>query len=71
MAELEDIHTNQELSIMDVFHNVEKTIEKIEDGCKFAERVLKSGNETEVTFALDILSLCLEYFVPFKSQDVL
>ena len=33
---------------MELFHNVEKTIEKIEDGSTFTERVLKNGNAVEI-----------------------
>ena len=33
---------------MELFHNVEKTIEKIEDGATFTERVLKNGNAVEI-----------------------
>ena len=48
MAELEKLHSEQELNIMEVFHNVEKTMEKIEDGCKFADNVIEQGNTIEV-----------------------
>ncbi|XP_071124967.1 B-box type zinc finger protein ncl-1-like isoform X2 [Mytilus edulis] len=44
LEELENRHSCQELAIMELFHNVEKTSEKIEDCCTFAERVLKHGN---------------------------
>ncbi|CAH1777460.1 unnamed protein product [Owenia fusiformis] len=48
LKELEEMHSHQELGIMEVFHTVEKTIEKIEDGSKFTERVLERGNLTEL-----------------------
>ncbi|XP_013404938.1 B-box type zinc finger protein ncl-1 [Lingula anatina] len=48
LEEVEKLHKSQELKVMDVFHNVEKTIEKIDDGCKFTERVLKYGNTIEI-----------------------
>ena len=44
LEELEKIHSCQELAIMDLFHNVEKTAEKMEDCCSFTERVLKNGS---------------------------
>ena len=48
VAELEKLHSEQELHIMELFHTVEQTIEKIEDGCRFAENVIKQGNAIEV-----------------------
>ncbi len=33
---------------MDMYHSVEKTIEKIEDGSKFTERLLTRGNYAEI-----------------------
>ena len=33
---------------MDMFHNIEKTTERIEDGCKFTENVLEHGNPVQV-----------------------
>ena len=73
MAELEDIHSSQEDSIMHVFHNVGKTIEKIEDSCKFADRILTSGNCTEVLLmkrliTTQLLSLVNNTTVPDVSQ---
>lgn len=34
LEELEKMHHTQELAVMDMFHNVDKTIQKIEQGCK-------------------------------------
>ncbi|OWF35593.1 brain tumor protein-like [Mizuhopecten yessoensis] len=42
--EMEELHSKQELGIMDMFHNLEKTVDKIEDGSKFAEKIVKHGN---------------------------
>lgn len=33
---------------MEIFHNIEKVIEKIDDGCKFAQRILEHGNCAEI-----------------------
>ena len=33
---------------MEIFHNVEKIIEKIDDGCKFSQRILDHGNCAEL-----------------------
>ena len=48
LEELEHIHSSQELAVMDLCHSVEKTVEKIEDSCKFTERLLKHGSAVEV-----------------------
>ncbi|XP_062577150.1 formin-J-like isoform X1 [Saccostrea cucullata] len=50
LEELEDLHSRQELAIMDLFHSVEKTSEKIEDGCKYTDLLLQHG--TGLHFAL-------------------
>ena len=42
------MHSTQELEVMDMFHNVEKTIEKIEDGTMFAERIVEHGSGAEL-----------------------
>ena len=42
------IHSASELAILELYHNVEKMAEKIEDGCRFSERVLDCGNGIEV-----------------------
>lgn len=33
---------------MEIFHNIEKVIEKIDDGCSFAQRILEHGNCSEI-----------------------
>ena|SRR6218665_3684233 len=48
LEQLETVHSSTELEIMDLYHNIEKAVEQIEDGCKFTERVLKNGNMVEV-----------------------
>ena len=48
IQELEDIHSSSKLAIMEMFHDVEKIVEKIEDGCKFSERILANGNAVEL-----------------------
>ncbi len=47
---------------MEMYHGVEKTIEKIEDGTKFSRRILDNGNCAEIlslkkTIARQLLSL--------------
>lgn len=53
---MEALHSNEELAIMDMFHCVEKTVEKIEDGCNFAERVLKHGNSNQILALKKVIS---------------
>ncbi|GIY88364.1 brain tumor protein [Caerostris extrusa] len=48
LKELEAIHSSQELQVMETHHNIEKTTDKIEDACKFTERLLVSGNTLEI-----------------------
>ncbi|KAJ8297904.1 hypothetical protein KUTeg_024435 [Tegillarca granosa] len=48
LQELESLHSSQELAIMDLFHTVEKTTERVEGGCEFTERVLKHGSSLQM-----------------------
>jgi len=48
LKELDEIHSANELSIMDMFHSIEKTVERMEDSCRFTERILEHGNGVEV-----------------------
>ena len=43
------MHSEKEIAIMEAFNTVEKTSEKIDDGCKYTENVLKKGNAIEVS----------------------
>ena len=48
LAELEEIHSAQELTIMEMIHHVDQTMTRIEDGCEFAERILSKGSAVEI-----------------------
>ncbi|KAJ8682059.1 hypothetical protein QAD02_017851 [Eretmocerus hayati] len=48
LEDLEQVHSKRELDIMDVFHSVEKTVEKIECACQFTDRLLEHGDAVEV-----------------------
>ncbi|XP_055711412.1 brain tumor protein [Phlebotomus papatasi] len=48
LKELKVLHSERELKIMDVLHNVEKSVEKIENACKFTKRVLDQANAPEL-----------------------
>lgn len=45
--DLERLHSERELKIMDLMHNVEKCVEKTETACKFTNKLLESANATE------------------------
>ena len=63
MEELEKLHGCQELAIMDLFHNVEKVSEKIEDSCTFTERVLKNGNGLQLMLLKKMIKSQLLYLI--------
>ncbi|XP_023221259.1 B-box type zinc finger protein ncl-1 [Centruroides vittatus] len=63
IQELKLIHSAQELHIMDTFHNVEKTIEKIEDAWKFTDRLLKHGNTIEILSLKQLVGAQLLYLI--------
>ncbi|XP_058791756.1 B-box type zinc finger protein ncl-1-like [Phymastichus coffea] len=46
---LEKVHSERELEIMDSFHSVEKTVEKIECACQFTNRLLEHGDAIEIS----------------------
>lgn len=45
--ELERLHSERELKIMELMHTVEKSVEKTETACKFTSKVLQHANATE------------------------
>lgn len=47
MKELEALHSERELKVMDLFHNVEKSAEKIDNACNFTTTVLNHANGPE------------------------
>lgn len=47
LKDLEKLHSERELKIMDLLHSVEKTVEKIDGVCKFTSRVLDQANAAE------------------------
>lgn len=50
LRELEEAHGEHELAVMDSIELLNRTVEQIEDGCFFAERVLKRGDGRELIF---------------------
>ena len=59
IEQLEKIHCDNELAVMEMFHNVEKTVDKIEDACKFTERVVKHANGVEVLTLKKLINMQL------------
>lgn len=47
IIELEKLHSERELKIMDLMQNIENTMGKIENTCKFTNRVLEQANAAE------------------------
>lgn len=59
LAELDELHKNSELAIMEMSNNTEKISDRIEDGCKFTERVLEHGNGVEILSIKKFITLQL------------
>lgn len=47
LKDLDRLHSDRELKIMDLMHNVEKSVEKTETACKFTSKLLQAANGTE------------------------
>ena len=56
LEEMESIHSNQELAIMELCHNIEKSVEKLEDGCHFTEHVLNNGSGLQLLLMKKLVS---------------
>ncbi|XP_039295126.1 brain tumor protein [Nilaparvata lugens] len=48
LEELKSIHKQRELKLMETFHSLEKSVECIENACKFTTRLLELGNAAEI-----------------------
>lgn len=48
LEELEHLHKERELKVMDLFDRVDKTVQRINCACKFATNLLRRGDGTEV-----------------------
>ena len=53
---MESIHSNQELAIMDLCHNLEKSVEKLDDGCQFTEHILNNGSGLQLLLMKKLIS---------------
>lgn len=47
LKDLDRLHSERELKIMDLMHNVEKCVEKTETACKFTNKLVQSANAIE------------------------
>lgn len=63
LQELESLHSNQELAIMDLFHSVEKTSEKIEDGCKYTDLLIQHGTGLHYALMRKMISTQLLFLI--------
>lgn len=48
LERLENLHKERELKIMDLFDQVDKTVQRIDCACSFASRLLRRGDGTEI-----------------------
>lgn len=48
LEELERLHKERELKVMDLFDRVDKTVQRIDCACKFTARLLRRGDGTEI-----------------------
>lgn len=48
LEELERLHKERELKVMDLFDRVDKTVQRIDCACQFAARLLRRGDGTEI-----------------------
>lgn len=56
LKDLAKLHSERELKIMDLLHNVEKNVERIDVVCKFTSRVLEHANAVEFLSMKKLLS---------------
>jgi hypothetical protein len=56
---LDEVHAQQELSVMELSHGVEKAKEKMEDACRFTERLIQCGSDIDVVTMRKMCSLQL------------
>lgn len=56
LKELHTIHKQKELKIMGSYHLVERTMEKVDDACKFTTRLLKQGNTVEIVSLRNVVA---------------
>ena len=48
LDELKKLHSVRESEIMELFHSIEKTGNRMGDACKFASRLVELGNAAEI-----------------------
>lgn len=56
LNKLDQLHSERELKIMDIFHNLDETVEKIESACNFTSRLLQHGNCYELITLKQMIS---------------
>lgn len=56
LEELERLHKERELKVMDLFDRVDKTVQRIDCACKFAARLLRRGDGTEIVMLKKIVA---------------
>lgn len=63
LEELEKLHLEEELRIMDALHAAEKMMERIEDACRFTDRLLEHANILEMLSLKKLVSSRLQELI--------
>ncbi|KAL1438255.1 hypothetical protein MTO96_048333 [Rhipicephalus appendiculatus] len=63
LEELENLHSEEELHIMDSLHLAEKTTEHIEEACNFGKRLLEHANDVELLSLKQVVSTRLRSLI--------
>ncbi|XP_076351919.1 protein meiotic P26-like [Tachypleus tridentatus] len=63
LQELENVHSEKELLLMETLHNVERTADKFQDACKFTKKLLQNGNAIEVLTLKQFVRSQLMYLI--------
>ncbi|CAN8013064.1 unnamed protein product [Ixodes pacificus] len=63
LEELEKLHSEEELRIMDAMHAAEKTTERIEEACRFTDRLLEHANTLEMLSMKKLVSSRLQELI--------
>ncbi|XP_037277196.2 E3 ubiquitin-protein ligase meiotic P26 isoform X1 [Rhipicephalus microplus] len=63
LEELENLHSEEELHIMDSLHLAEKTTMHIEEACNFGKRLLENANDVELLALKEVVSTRLRSLI--------
>ena len=63
LKDLESLHSERELNIMDSLHNVEESVQRIENTCKFTGKVLQQANGAEFLSLKQLISNQIHHLI--------